>query len=69
MGQQAYAASLAAEARTFTLVRSELRDGVNRILKIMTMLIVPVGALLVWSAVPDPVVGRRRPSAAPSRAW
>jgi cation-transporting ATPase E len=49
VGQEAYAAQLAAEARTFTLVRSELRDGVNRILQIMTVLIVPVGALLVWS--------------------
>jgi len=49
VGANAYAARLAAEARTFTLVKSELRDGVNRILRIMTYVLVPVGALLVWS--------------------
>ncbi len=49
VGAHAYAAELAAEARTFTLVKSELRDGVNQILRIMTYVLVPVGALLIWS--------------------
>ena len=33
VGGEAYAVQLAEEARRFTLVRSELRDGVDRILR------------------------------------
>ena len=47
VGAQAYAATLSSEAKRFTLARSELRDGINRILKVMAALAVPVGALLV----------------------
>lgn len=46
VGAEAYAAQLAAKARRFRLVSSDLRDGVNRILRVMAMIIVPVGALL-----------------------
>ena len=49
VGAQAYAATLSSEAKRFTLARSELREGINQILKVMTVLAVPVGALLVWS--------------------
>jgi cation-transporting P-type ATPase E len=49
VGSAGYAASLSAEAKRFTLAHSELRDGINRILKVMTVLAVPVGLLLVWS--------------------
>src|SRR5664279_503115 len=49
VGAQAYGAALTAEARRFTLVRSELRDGINRILRGVTWVILPVAALLAWS--------------------
>ncbi|MBW8804393.1 MAG: HAD-IC family P-type ATPase [Catenulisporales bacterium] len=47
VGHQAYAARLAAEAQKFTLVNSELRSGINSILKNMTWLMVPAGILQV----------------------
>ena len=49
VGEEAYAARLAEEARRFTLVRSELRNGINRILKIIAWVMVPTVILLVWS--------------------
>ncbi len=47
VGHQAYAAKLAEEAQKFTLVDSELRSGINNILKYMTLLMVPAGILQV----------------------
>ncbi len=47
VGDQAYAAKLAAEAKRFTLVRSELRDGISTILRIITVVLVPVGLMLL----------------------
>jgi cation-transporting ATPase E len=47
VGHQAYAARLAEEAQKFTLVNSELRTGINSILKYMTFLMVPAGILQV----------------------
>jgi magnesium-transporting ATPase (P-type) len=49
VGEQAYARELTAQARRFTLVRSELMAGINRILRYITWAIVPVGLLLVVS--------------------
>ncbi|OHV37164.1 magnesium-transporting ATPase [Pseudofrankia sp. EUN1h] len=49
VGTEAYAARLAAEASRFTLVNSELRNGVNKILRIVTYLIIPAGIALVIS--------------------
>jgi len=49
VGPNAYGAALTAEARRFTLVKSELRDGINGILRGVTWVIVPVAALLAWS--------------------
>ena len=49
VGSAAHAAELAAEARRFTLVRSELRDGTNRILRIITWVMLPTAALLATS--------------------
>ncbi|HEY3873214.1 MAG TPA: HAD-IC family P-type ATPase [Actinocrinis sp.] len=53
VGADAHAAQLAAEARRFTLVRSELRDGVTRIIRFLTYLLIPAGLLqiLVQSSV------------------
>jgi cation-transporting ATPase E len=49
VGADAYAVKLALEARRFTLTRSELRDGVNQILRWVTFAIVPTAALLFVS--------------------
>jgi cation-transporting P-type ATPase E len=48
IGAESYAASLAGEARRFTLVRSELRDGVNRILRFLMVVLPPIAGILLW---------------------
>jgi len=53
VGADAYARKLAAEARRFQLTRSELMDGINTILRIITWVLVPVSALLLWSQSRD----------------
>ena len=49
VGAEAYARKLAAEARRFALVRSELMAGINRILRYVTWAILPVAVLLLVS--------------------
>lgn len=49
VGRDAYAVQLAEEARKFTLVKSELRGGIDTILAIVSWLIIPTVILLVWS--------------------
>ena len=49
VGADAYAQRLAAEARRFSLVRSELRQGIDRILRFITWALVPTAVLLVSS--------------------
>ncbi|MDG2113138.1 MAG: HAD-IC family P-type ATPase, partial [Actinomycetota bacterium] len=49
IGAEAYASSLAEEARRFVLVNSELRNGINQILRWLTWIIPPVSALLLIS--------------------
>ncbi len=49
VGREAYAARLAEEASRFTLVNSELRNGINRILRFITFLLVPAGALSIYN--------------------
>ena len=51
VGGDSYAAKLAHAAKRFTLVRSELRDGINWILGVVTWAVVPMGALLIWSSL------------------
>lgn len=48
IGAGSYANSLAQEAKRFTLVNSELRNGISLILKWLTIIIPPVGFLLLW---------------------
>src|SRR5207253_8799848 len=48
-GAGAYARRLAAEARRFGLVRSELVGGINRILQYVSWVVVPLAVLLVVS--------------------
>ncbi|MGW0394925.1 HAD-IC family P-type ATPase [Streptomyces sp. NPDC003042] len=47
VGREAYASQLADEARRFTLVNSELRNGIDRILKFVTFAIIPAGIALI----------------------
>ena len=47
VGAQSYANTLAEEAKTFTLVDSELRRGINKVLKVLVLLIPPAAALLL----------------------
>lgn len=49
VGAAAYAQNLAGQARRFTLVRSELREGINRVLTLVTWAIVPTAVALVVS--------------------
>jgi cation-transporting P-type ATPase E len=49
VGREAYAAKLAEEASKFTLVNSELRSGINKILQFITYLLVPAGLLIIYT--------------------
>jgi len=49
VGAEAYAARLAEQARRYTLTRSELRGGIDQILRIVTWLLIPTAALLIAS--------------------
>jgi cation-transporting ATPase E len=49
IGAEAYATRLAAEARRFTVTRSELVAGTNRLLRWISLLMLLVGPILLWS--------------------
>jgi len=49
VGSEAYAAKLVEEASKFTLVNSELRRGIDRILGVVSILLVPVGLLTIYT--------------------
>lgn len=49
VGREAYAAQLAEEASKFTLVKSELRSGINSILRFITYLLIPTALGLIIS--------------------
>ncbi|MEV0831368.1 HAD-IC family P-type ATPase [Nonomuraea rubra] len=49
VGTDAYAAKLAEEASKFHLAHSELRAGVANFIKYITWLVIPIGALLIYS--------------------
>jgi cation-transporting ATPase E len=49
VGREAYAAKLAEEASRFTLVKSELRSGINQILRFITYLLWPAGILTIYT--------------------
>jgi cation-transporting ATPase E len=53
IGAESYANQLASEARRFSLVRSELRRGTDRILGMITWLIIPVAILLIFSQLAE----------------
>ena len=47
IGADAYAAQITAQASRFTLVRSELRQGIDQILKYVSWMLLPIGALSI----------------------
>ena len=49
VGKEAYAAKLVAEASAFTLVGSELRSGIDKILGVVSWLLLPVGLLTIYT--------------------
>jgi len=49
VGAEAYASALAEQARRFTLVDSELRNGINSFIKYIAIAMVPTAGLLLWS--------------------
>ncbi len=51
VGADSYASRLSSEARRFSLVRSELRDGVNKIIRFVGWAMIPTAILLVWAQV------------------
>ncbi|MDN5682689.1 MAG: HAD-IC family P-type ATPase [Corynebacterium glyciniphilum] len=49
VGEEAYAARLAAEASEFSLTDSVLMSGINSILRVITWLLIPTGVLTIWT--------------------
>jgi cation-transporting P-type ATPase E len=60
VGREAYAAKLSEEASKFTLVKSELRSGINKILQVITYLLWPAGLLTIYTQLFTTDVGWRR---------
>ncbi|MBV8348010.1 MAG: HAD-IC family P-type ATPase, partial [Mycolicibacterium sp.] len=59
VGREAYAARLAEEATKFTLVKSELRTGINKILQFISYLLFPAGLLIIYTQLFTTHVGWR----------
>ncbi len=51
VGADSYANRLTSSVRRFSLVRSELRTGINRVLVVVAWMIGPLSALLMWSQI------------------
>jgi len=49
VGAEAYAVKLAEDAKRFTLATSELRTGIDDLIRLISYAMVPTGALLLWS--------------------
>ena len=49
VGAEAYARKLAADARIFTITRSELMEGINKLLLYISWALVVIGPILFWS--------------------
>ncbi|WP_217428428.1 HAD-IC family P-type ATPase [Microlunatus speluncae] len=54
IGAESYAAKLVEEASKFALARSDLREGINRFIRMINWLIVPIAILLIISQAADP---------------
>lgn len=51
VGADSYAQRIGSDARRFTMVRSELRDGINSLVRIVQWMMIPTAVLLVVSQV------------------
>lgn len=51
VGAEAYAQKITGEAKRFSLAHSELRAGIDTVLRIISWVIVPVTGLLIWAQV------------------
>jgi len=51
VGPDSYAQRITAQAKRFSLVGSELRDGINKVLLVVSWVIVPIAVLLFWSQI------------------
>ncbi|EPD27953.1 HAD-IC family P-type ATPase [Actinotignum schaalii] len=51
VGADAYAAKITSAASKFSLVDSQLQNGIDRILKAITWVLVPVGLLTIWGQI------------------
>jgi cation-transporting ATPase E len=51
VGADAYATRIATEAKKYSVAHSELRDGVNKVLAVVSVAIIPIAVLLAWSQV------------------
>ncbi|WP_375481440.1 HAD-IC family P-type ATPase [uncultured Mycobacterium sp.] len=60
VGRDAYAARLTMEASKFSLARSELRAGINKILQLITYLLIPAGLLIIYTQLFTTHVGWRQ---------
>jgi cation-transporting P-type ATPase E len=49
VGRDSFAAGLTEQAKKFHLTNSELRDAINSFIRAISFLLLPVGALLLWS--------------------
>lgn len=51
VGANSYAAKLTSQVKKFTKTHSDLNDGINKILKVMTIIGIPMVVLLAWSQI------------------
>lgn len=51
VGASSYAATLTDKAKVYKKIHSDLQDGINKILKYMTYVVVPLCVFLVWSQI------------------
>ncbi len=49
VGADAYAQRLTGESKRYVRLRSDLMDGINRILRVIGIAIVPIGGFLIWA--------------------
>lgn len=49
VGADLWAQGIARQARTFSLATSEIQQGINRVLRVISLALIPVVALTVWS--------------------
>ncbi|MFT8638799.1 HAD-IC family P-type ATPase [Bifidobacterium sp.] len=49
VGADSYAAKLTAKAKVYSKTRSDLNEGITKILKVMTVIVIPLCILLIWT--------------------